>query len=199
MEEPAPKSSGAKPRRARLALAAVGLVGLGVLIGIGIAFAPLWALSTRSAEALPQEHVDRLHELAERSLESDDLPVAAILVYRGEIIGEGSNAMRGDGHFAHHAEIQAIADARRRVGIQELRELDSDELTLISTWEPCAMCRGAMVNDGIENVVFLRPKRFEQRRDTLTALWSLVFGMQPAEPADLTRDLHERLHEAREP
>ena len=58
------------------------------------------------------------------------------------------------------------------------------------------MCRGAMVNDHIENVVFLRPKRFEQRRDDLTAIWSLVFGMRPAEPADLTEELRRRRREA---
>jgi tRNA(adenine34) deaminase len=69
-----------------------------------------------------------------------DIPVGAIAVREGEIIGRGYNRRETDGDPTAHAEIIAIREAARVVGNWRL-----EDVTLYCTLEPCAMCSGAMV------------------------------------------------------
>lgn len=69
-----------------------------------------------------------------------DVPVGAIAVYRGEIIGRGHNRREIDRDPTAHAEVIAIREAARHLNHWRL-----DDVTLYCTLEPCAMCAGAMV------------------------------------------------------
>ena len=77
---------------------------------------------------------------AEKALDSHDVPIGAIAIYKGEIIGRGYNRREADHDPTAHAEMIAIREAAQRLGHWRL-----DGVTLYCTLEPCAMCAGAMV------------------------------------------------------
>src|SRR5246127_4435363 len=86
---------------------------------------------------------------ASRALEHDDIPVGAIVVKDGEVIGTGHNEREMRGDPTAHAEMIALREAARALG--SWRVLDS---VLYVTLEPCAMCAGAIVLARVPRVVF---------------------------------------------
>jgi tRNA(adenine34) deaminase len=92
---------------------------------------------------------------AERALEHDDIPVGAVVVHEGEVIGSGHNERQLRADPTAHAELIALRDAARALG--NWRVLAS---VLYVTLEPCAMCAGAIVLARVPRVVFgtLDPK-----------------------------------------
>jgi tRNA(adenine34) deaminase len=89
--------------------------------------------------------------LAEASRASDagEVPIGAVVVVNGEIVGRGFNQPISSGDPTAHAEIVAIRDAARAVGNYRLTGA-----TLCVTIEPCLMCVGACVHARIGTVVF---------------------------------------------
>jgi tRNA(adenine34) deaminase len=92
---------------------------------------------------------------AERALEHDDVPIGAVVVRGGEVIGTGHNERELRQDPTAHAEILALREAARATG--SWRVLDS---VLYVTLEPCTMCAGAIVLARVPRVVFgtLDPK-----------------------------------------
>jgi tRNA(adenine34) deaminase len=86
---------------------------------------------------------------ASRALEHDDIPVGAVVVKDGEVIGAGHNEREVRADPTAHAELIALRDAARALG--SWRVLDS---VLYVTLEPCAMCAGAIVLARVPRVVF---------------------------------------------
>ena len=86
---------------------------------------------------------------AERALEHDDVPVGAVLVHGGEVIGAGPNERELREDPTAHAEMIAIREGARALGSWRL--LDT---VLYVTLEPCAMCAGAIVLGRIPRVVY---------------------------------------------
>ena len=86
---------------------------------------------------------------AARALEHDDVPVGAVLVHDGEVVGAGHNERELRQDPTAHAEMIAIRDAAARLGSWRL--LDT---VLYVTLEPCAQCAGAIVLGRIPRVVF---------------------------------------------
>ncbi|MGZ3406413.1 MAG: tRNA adenosine(34) deaminase TadA [Polyangia bacterium] len=78
-----------------------------------------------------------------------EVPVGAIVVVDGKIVGRGGNRRESAGDPTAHAEILAIREAARAVGGWRLVGA-----TLFVTQEPCPMCAGAIVNARVERVVF---------------------------------------------
>src|SRR5215213_5544425 len=86
---------------------------------------------------------------AERALEHDDVPIGAVVVKDGEVIGAGRNERELRSDPTAHAEVLALREAARAVG--SWRVLDS---VLYVTLEPCAMCAGAIVLARVPRVVY---------------------------------------------
>jgi len=86
---------------------------------------------------------------AERALEHDDVPVGAVIVHRGEVIGAGHNERELREDPSAHAEMLAIREAARALGSWRL--LDT---VLYVTLEPCVMCAGAIVLGRVPSVVY---------------------------------------------
>jgi tRNA(adenine34) deaminase len=86
---------------------------------------------------------------ASRALEHDDIPVGAVVVKDGEVIGCGHNEREVRADPTAHAELIALRDAARSLG--SWRVLES---VLYVTLEPCAMCAGAIVLARVPRVVF---------------------------------------------
>ncbi len=93
--------------------------------------------------------------LAHHAEAKGEVPVGAVVVQAGEIIGQGWNCPITTNDPTAHAEIQAIRMASQQVGNYRLVGA-----TLYVTLEPCAMCAGAIIHARLQRVVFgaLDPK-----------------------------------------
>jgi len=88
-------------------------------------------------------------DLAQQAAIAGEVPVGAIVVKDGEIIGRGSNAPITTHDPTAHAEIRAMRDAAQRLGNYRLVDC-----TLYVTLEPCAMCTGAIQHARIAKLVY---------------------------------------------
>jgi len=88
-------------------------------------------------------------ELAREAATLDEVPVGAVVVLDGEIVGRGFNQPIGRHDPTAHAEVMALRDAAARIGNYRL-----PGCTLYVTLEPCAMCIGAIFHARIGRVVF---------------------------------------------
>jgi tRNA(adenine34) deaminase len=86
---------------------------------------------------------------AERALEYEDVPIGAVIVREGEVIGSGHNEREIRADPTAHAEMIALREAARSLG--SWRVLDA---VMYVTLEPCAMCAGAIVLARLPRVVF---------------------------------------------
>jgi tRNA(adenine34) deaminase len=93
--------------------------------------------------------------LARAASECGEVPVGAVALHGGEVVGRGANRREGARDPTAHAELLAIQEAARALGRWRLTGV-----TLVVTLEPCAMCAGAMVLARIDRLVFgaLDPK-----------------------------------------
>ena len=87
--------------------------------------------------------------LAEYAREAGEVPIGAVIVRDGAIIGRGANSPIATNDPTAHAEILAVREAARASGNYRL-----EGTTLYVTLEPCAMCAGALVNARITRLVF---------------------------------------------
>lgn len=141
----------------------------------------------------PRQDVSAYHQLldslARKALGTNDVPVAACIVYQGNVIGVGYNTVYSQGTICSHAELNALNDATKQIGIDQFQQLNKDELTLITTFEPCLMCRGAAVEVGISHVVSILPKNRTDRWKLLRKEWNYdynsVLGTNPRFQYDL--------------
>ena len=86
---------------------------------------------------------------AQRALDAAEVPVGAVVVRDGKIVGRGFNRNLSDSDPTAHAEIVAIREAGALLGNYRLSDCD-----LYATIEPCAMCAGAMVHARIRRLIY---------------------------------------------
>ena len=138
----------------------------------------------RPSEEVSADVLDTLRALGGKALETNDVPVGAVVLYGEQIVGKGYNTVQRDLSAGGHAEIAALSDAMRRLGFERFKTLNRDSILLISTFEPCLMCRGAILEYNINNVVFLKgkPVLLWLREDlkTFRYSWSRKQGGPPA-------------------
>ena len=98
---------------------------------------------------LDEDYMREALRLAEQAAQAGEVPVGAVVVKDGEIIGRGSNAPISRRDPSAHAEMMALRDAAQRLGNYRLVDCE-----LFVTLEPCVMCVGAMFHARIARVVF---------------------------------------------
>jgi tRNA(adenine34) deaminase len=86
---------------------------------------------------------------AQRALEAGEVPIGAIVVRHGEIVGRGWNRNITDSDPSAHAEIVALREAGANIGNHRLGECG-----LFVTIEPCAMCAGALMHARIKRLIY---------------------------------------------
>jgi tRNA(adenine34) deaminase len=86
---------------------------------------------------------------AQRALEAGEVPVGAVIVCDGRLVGRGWNRNVSDSDPTAHAEVVALREAGRVLGNHRLGRCD-----LFATIEPCAMCAGALVHARIKRLVY---------------------------------------------
>jgi tRNA(adenine34) deaminase len=128
---------------------------------------------------------------ARLALAAGEVPVGALVVHEGAIVGRGHNRREAANDPLGHAELLAIAAAAKQLGRWRLFGC-----TLIVTLEPCPMCAGAIVNSRIERLIYgaadpragaagslmdiVRDGRLNHRAE-------VVGGVRAAESAELLR------------
>lgn len=96
--------------------------------------------------------MNRALALAREAAAAGEVPIGAVVVRDGAVIGEGRNAPRATHDPTAHAEIAAIRAAAAALGDERLTGCD-----LYVTLEPCAMCAGAIVHARIARVYYAAP------------------------------------------
>lgn len=99
-----------------------------------------------------QAYMEHALKLAQRAMAEGEVPVGAVVVSEGRIVGEGWNRPISTNDPTAHAEIVALRDAAVRLGNYRL-----SESTLYVTLEPCPMCAGAIVHARVRRVVYAAP------------------------------------------
>ena len=94
--------------------------------------------------------IDKIMELSQKSFDADEIPVGAIVVKDGVIVGTGINNRTGSNSVVGHAEINAIEMACKNIGDWRL-----DNCELYVSLKPCMMCTGAIVDSRIKKVYYL--------------------------------------------
>lgn len=114
----------------------------------------------RSVNDTTTEIENEIRNLGAQALISNDVPVGAVVLFEDKIIGRGYNTVYRDNNLAGHAEIEALNDAIKTMGIENFMHADRSKITIISSYEPCEMCRGTLNHYRINNVLFLKDKSY---------------------------------------
>lgn len=107
------------------------------------------ALAETKQNKLDNQFMQRAYQLAQQAESYDEIPVGAVMVCDGEVIGEGFNQSIMHNDPSAHAEMLAIRQAGQN--LQNYRMLDC---TLYVTLEPCPMCAGLLVHSRIKRLVY---------------------------------------------
>lgn len=91
--------------------------------------------------------------LAQQAAAAGEVPVGAVVVKNGQVVGEGANAPLSGNDPTAHAEVLALRAAARTLGNYRL-----EGCTLYVTLEPCTMCSGAMLHARVDTVVYGAPE-----------------------------------------
>ena len=101
------------------------------------------------AEETDRRFMERALELARLAAQAGEVPIGALVVRDGRILGEARNAMESLQNTSAHAEILALREAGREAGNHRLTDA-----VLVVTLEPCIMCLGAVIQARLAGVVY---------------------------------------------
>ena len=105
--------------------------------------------------------------LAKSAADNGDVPVGALVVNeQGEVLGTGHNLREENNDPTAHAEIVAM-----RMAAAKLNNWRMDDLTMIVTLEPCAMCAGAISQSRFKRVVF---GAWDQKAGAVGSVWDVI-------------------------
>ena len=114
-------------------------------------------------EALMQQAI----ALAKDAAAHNDVPVGALVVNeQGEVLGTGHNLREENNDPTAHAEIVAMRNAAVKIGNWRM-----DELTMIVTLEPCAMCAGAISQSRFKRLVF---GAWDEKAGAVGSVWDVI-------------------------
>ncbi len=151
---------------------------------------------------LPDERfMARALELAQEAALQGEVPVGAVVVKNGQILGEGRNRREAGKNALAHAEMEAIAQACQNLGTWRLTGCE-----LYVTLEPCPMCTGAVINAHIDRVVYGADDERAGCCGTAMDLFSLPYSHRPDiyrgccewECRELLRTFFQKLREKEE-
>jgi tRNA(Arg) A34 adenosine deaminase TadA len=142
----------------------VWLIALVVLLmGLLFILFPISISSLRPGITIRQFQIDTLLALEEKALQNGEYPVGAMVIYKDSIIGTGFNTFRERNEPMGHAEINAIEDVFQSMSYLDFRALSRDSLVLITSYEPCPMCKGVINHLDIRKIYYIQPKRIRYR------------------------------------
>lgn len=138
---------------------------------------------------------------AELAQAIDEVPIGAIVVYHGQIIGRGHNMREQFQDVTYHAEMLAIMEACATLHSWRLQDCD-----LYVTLEPCIMCSGAIINSRIRTVYYGAPDPKAGAVDSLYHLLNdqrlnhqvtVVSGVEGVRCSQMLKDFFRRIRQRR--
>ena len=135
-----------------------------------------------------EKNIKQCLYLAEQSFNDGDVPVGAVIVKDGEIIGQGRNTVNKSKIGTNHAEILAINDASKNLG--EWRLVDC---TLYVTLEPCLMCVGAINNSRLKKIVYGADNHFFGAIEHIDPKIEVVSGIMKQECSNILSEFFKKL------
>ncbi|MBQ3132778.1 MAG: nucleoside deaminase [Clostridia bacterium] len=124
--------------------------------------------------AVNEEFMRMALALAEQAAAEGEVPVGAVVVKDGAVVGRGRNRRELDKNALAHAEIEAIDEACRTLGGWRLSGCD-----LYVTLEPCPMCAGGIINARIDNVYYGADDPKAGSCGSLVSLFDLPYNHKP--------------------
>ena len=121
-----------------------------------------------------EEYMREALSLAEKAFELGEVPVGAVAVWDGKIVGRGMNLRETDKNALRHAEIMAIDEACKNLGGWRLWKCD-----LYVTLEPCPMCAGAIINSRVKRVIYGASDPKSGSCGSLTNLFEMPYNHKP--------------------
>lgn len=118
--------------------------------------------------------MDQAIELAKEAAKEGEVPVGAVVVIDGRIVGRGRNRRETDKNALAHAEIEAINEACKTLGGWRLWQCD-----MYVTLEPCPMCTGAIINSRIKRLVYGASDSKAGSCGSVVNLFSLPYNHKP--------------------
>ena len=109
----------------------------------------MWVKVAENTEEFHNFQMSEALKLAQEAELADEVPVGAVVVRGGQIIGRGRNRKEEALQATRHAEIEAIEEASQTLGAWRLTDCD-----LYVTLEPCPMCAGAILQSRIRTLYF---------------------------------------------
>ena len=113
-------------------------------------------------------------EQAHLAYKKGEVPVGAVVVRNGEVVGTGYNRRETDKNAVAHAELLAIDDACKRLGGWRLWECE-----LYVTLEPCPMCAGAIINSRIKRLVYGASDKKAGSVESIVRMFDLPYNHKP--------------------
>ena len=113
-------------------------------------------------------------EQAHLAYQIGEVPVGAVVVKDGEIVGKGYNRRETDKNAVAHAELLAIDDACKRLGGWRLWECE-----LYVTLEPCPMCAGAIINSRIKRLIYGASDKKAGSVESVVRMFDLPYNHKP--------------------
>ena len=121
-----------------------------------------------------EEYMREALSLAEKAFELGEVPVGAVAVWEGKIVGRGMHLRETDKNALRHAEIMAIDEACKNLGGWRLWKCD-----LYVTLEPCPMCAGAIINSRVKRVIYGASDPKAGSCGSLTNLFEMPYNHKP--------------------
>lgn len=122
-------------------------------------------------------------KLAHKAADEGEVPVGAVVVCDGKIVGRGRNRRETKKNALCHAEIEAINKACKKLGGWRLHRCD-----LYVTLEPCPMCTGAIINSRIKTLYYGAPDPKAGSCGTLVNLFDIAYNHKPEVVAGLLEE-----------
>ena len=113
-------------------------------------------------------------ELPKQAAADGEVPVGAVVVCEGKVVGTGRNRREKEKNALCHAEIEAIDSACKTLGGWRLHKCD-----LYVTLEPCPMCSGAIINSRIKRLVYGATDKKAGCAGSVTNLFEMPFNHKP--------------------
>jgi len=134
------------------------------------------------------EYLDLLKTLAEQNMYKNEVPVSAILVFEDKIIGTGRNTMVEENKISAHAELNALNEAFKKFG-DDFYNLPKRNFILYTTFEPCPMCQGALLQHGITKICYDEKKNFQENLKLKFRSWLFHLKKTRFKSNNLQKDL----------
>lgn len=113
-------------------------------------------------------------ELAKQAADEGEVPVGAVVVCEGKVVGTGRNRREKEKNALCHAEIEAIDNACKTLGGWRLHKCE-----LYVTLEPCPMCSGAIINSRIKRLVYGAADKKSGCAESVLNLFEMPFNHKP--------------------